>query len=253
MSTAYSQGLSGLQNFLINGVSRTLNFQTFNNKGWVEILILADVPYGLQTTTAFYDQPGADYLLKEANVVNGGLDYTSDHSFVSLGSGFSATDILFTSKSSRASSSIVATGYNENSALPLVASSDLYSNLGGQVSVVTGALTDYFTANGPGFSSFYTQAQGPNQYAASWSKASYEFGILLHSRGGGPQTDHWMVASGQSGATSTYHPNIGFRGTTSGSSYSGKHVGSWADSTVTKSGTAGMSSTNVFSVWVTNM
>jgi hypothetical protein len=256
ISLAYSQGLSGIQDLVINGVTRPLNFQTYNNKGWVEVMFLADVADGLQTTTAFYNQPGTDYLLKEANVVNGGLDYTSDHSFVALGSGFSGTDILFTSKSSKTSSSIVATGYNENAALPLVASSNLISNLGSNgINAVKDRLTGYFTGSTVGFSSLYGNASNPstNEYSASWDKGGLDFGILLHSRGGAPQTDHWMIASGQTSAPSTYSPNIGFRGTSSSDSYYGKNVGSWTSSTLHKATASEIRSTNVFSVWITDM
>jgi hypothetical protein len=256
ISTAYSQGVSGIQDIVIDGVTRTLNFQTYNNKGWVEVMFLANVADGLQTTTAFYNQPASDYLLKEANVVNGGLDYTSEHSFVALGSGFSGTDILFTSKSSKTSSSITSTGYSENLSLPLVASSDLHSYIGSsEINAVKSRLTGYFTGSTVGFSSFNNATSDPSthQFSTSWSKGGFEFGILLHSRGGTPQTDHWMIASGASGATSTYSPNIGFRGTSSSDSYYGKNVGSWSDGTTHKATASRISSTNVFSVWITDM
>ena len=116
------------------------------------------------------------------------------------------------------------------------------------------AYLGYFTGTRYGFSC--EPVSGYNQitaFDAAWNKSGLIFGSYLHSRNGSPQTDHWMIASGQHNLTSTYHPNIGFRGVGPNSSYAGKHVGSWSSSTSSKSSTYEMSNSNVMSIWITDM
>lgn len=255
ISEHYAAGSAdGIQT--INFATQTLdmNFVTYDNKGWVEVMFAGDVAFGVHQSTNFYDTINSEYYLKDEGLTNGVLDYTAAISKIMLDGELTPTDIAFTSKSSRSEATITATGYNETGALPLIGSSDLY---GTHASACLSRLLSYFTGGSAGFSAFPTiSSQSGNEYNAWWTSGSntnLKFSLVLHSRGNSVQTDHWMVASGSSNSGSTYHPNIGFRGISAGDSFAGKHVGSWVDSTSTKSSSALMDDANVFSVWLTDM
>lgn len=255
ISEHYAAGSAdGIQT--INFATQTLdmNFVSYDNKGWVEVMFLGDVPYGHHQNANFYNTVGSDYRLVSENLSSGVLNYSSNHGKIMLGNEISATDIAFTSKSSRSEATITATGYNETGALPLIGSSALYGN---HASACLSRMLSYFTGGSAGFSAFTTvSTQTANEYNAWWTSGSdttLKFGLVLHSRGNNPQTDHWMIADGQSDTGSTYHPNIGFRASDISGSYAGKHVGSWVSSTGTKSSSALMDNANVFSVWLTDM
>ena len=244
----------GLQTIVFdNSSEKEFNFTTYNNKGWIEIMFCANVPYGYDDTSGFYSTSGSNYRFNSFQDSSGVLNYTNAGSQVALaGPVLNTTDILFTSKSSKSLAQISpATGENESSILPLQASADL---TGPQASTVKNAYLNYFRGTGDGFHHDGTGGS-TNYYHAYWQKSPspFTFSGLLHSRSGSGQLDHWMIADGQSQSPSTYYANIGFRGDTSGSSFASKNVGSWTDTSTPKSTDALMADDNVFSVWVTDM
>jgi len=255
ISQHYADGSAdGIQTVQFATQTLDMNFVSYNNKGWVEVMFCGDVPYGTQVSTNFYNLVNGEYYLKDEGLSGGVLDYTNDISKIMLDGEMTPTDIAITSKSSRSEATITATGYNEKSALPLIGSSNLY---GTHSSQCLSRLLNYFIGGAAGFSAFPTVAtQTANEYNAWWvsgTDSTLKFSLVLHSRGNTPQTDHWMIADGQTNSGSTYHPNIGFRATSSSGSYSGKNVGSWTDSQQAKSSDALMDNANVFSVWLTDM
>ena len=244
----------GIQTITFATQTLDMNFVSYDNKGWVEVMFCGDVPYGTQESTNFYNLVNGEYYLKDEGLSGGILDYTNDISKIMLDGEMTPTDIAITSKSYRSEATITATGYNETGALPLIGSSDLYGN---HSSACLTRMLSYFTGGSAGFSAFSTlTSQQSNEFNAWWTSGNdptLKFALVLHSRGNTAQTDHWMIADGQSNTGSTYHPNIGFRGSTSGSSYAGKHVGSWVSSINPRSPSALMDNANVFSVWLTDM
>ena len=254
ISQHYADGSAdGIQTVQFATQTLDMNFVSYNNKGWVEVMFCGNVPYGTQESTNFYNYTNGEYYLKDEGLSGGVLDYTADISKIMLDGEMTPTDIAITSKSYRSEATITSTGYNETGALPLIGSSDLYGN---HASACLSRMLSYFTGGSAGFSAFTTiSSQSANEYHAYWrsGNTTVQFGIVLHSRGGNPQTDHWMIASGLDNSGSTYHPNIGFRGATVNSSYIGKNVGSWASTQNAKSSAALMDDANVFSVWLTDM
>jgi hypothetical protein len=268
----YADGTSaGLQTVNFNGTDYYLNYATHASKGWVEILFLANIGhghhlrddqgnyFGLNNTgnPLFFQQVGSEYFLVSENTTLGGtaLDYTADFAQIMLGNDITPTDLAITSKSSKTLANITATGQNEASAYPLVANSDLS---GSEVSIGKPALLNYFNGTGGGVSGFYNGGSSPGNTASKnyemyWSKSSFDFAIVLHNRGGSPQTDHWMLASGQSQSGSTYFPNAGLRGYP-GYAYQGYFVGSWGNNGVSgHSSQYNISNSNVLSIWLTDM
>ena len=248
----------GLQNVVMdNGTTKSMNFDRYNSKGWVEIVFMANVPYGYHQSADFYSGSGP-YKFNTKNETGGSgsagrLDYTEDGSQIALGTLLATTDLLVTSKSSASLAQISpATGFNQSSILPLQASADI---LGTQAATVKTAYLNYFRVTRDGFSHGYNQPSSTNNFNAYWQKSPSPFGFagLLHHRGGSSQLDHWMFADGQSQTPSTYHPNIGFRGDSESAPYSGKNVGSWTSDTGTKGSDCLMDASNVFSIWVTDM
>jgi len=260
----------GLQTVNFNGTDYYLNYATHAGKGWVEILFLANIGYGhhlrddqgnyfnLNNTgnPLFFQQVGSEYFLVSENTTLGGtaLDYTADFAQIMLGNDITPTDLAITSKSSKTLASITATGQNQNNALPLRANADL---AGSEVSNGKPALFNYIKGTGGGVSGFYNSGSpynSPNKhYEMYWDKGNLNFAIVLHNRSGGPQTDHWMWASGENQATSTYFPNIGLRGYP-GYSWQGYYVGSWNSSGSTAHGSQyNISNSNVLSIWLTDM
>lgn len=248
---------NGKQNISINGTTYSLNYASFANKGWVEILFHANVADGHHQRSGFYSlRSNGTYRIVSENTLNSNteLDYTADYAQIMLGTNFNATEMVVTSKSDKTLAQISpATGQNQNSALPLNTANDL---AGSQVSTGKPYLLDFFLGNGSGVSGFYqaTNTSTTNKhFDMYWDKANFQFAIVLFNRDGSPQLDHWFLASSQTQSNSTYYGNIGYRGT-SGASWLSRNVGAW-DST----GGNGISSqylitnSNVLSVWLTDM
>ena len=247
---------SGIQNINIGGVTHRLNYDTFDNKGWVEVMFHADVAYGHHLRTQFYYQSGSTYKMSSENTLNSNteLDYTQGYAQVMLGTSFNATDMVVTSKTNKSLAQISpATGQNQNSALPLSTANDL---AGSQVSTGKSYLLDFFLGNGSGVSGFYnsgTYSTGTKHFQMYWDKAGFQFNIVLFNRDGSPETDHWHIASSQSQAGSTYFANIGYRSGPS-SSWSSKYVGAWDSTGGNGISTAyEISNSNVLSLWLTDM
>ena len=274
----YTAGTSaGLQDVNFNGNTYNLNYATYANKGWVEILFHANVSPGHHLrddqgqhiglngtgTPLFYqgiaNSSGVtEYYNITENTISGGtaLNYSADFAQIMLGNDITVTDIAITSKSSKTLANIYATGQNQSSAYPLIANSDL---AGADVAYGKPALFNFFTGTGGGVSGFYYSGASQSghfsnkHYEMYWSKVSLDFAIVLFNRGGAPQTDHWHIASGQHQSTSTYFPNVGYRGHP-GYSFEGEYVGSWNDSGSTAhSATYDISNSNVLSIWLTDM
>lgn len=248
---------NGKQNININNTTYSLNYASFDNKGWVEVLFHASVADGHHQRSGFYQQQSnGTYKMLSENTLNSNteLDYTADYAQIMLGTNFSATDMVVTSKSNKSLSQISpATGQNQNSALPLDTANDL---AGSQVSTGKSYLLDFFLGNGSGVSGFYSAANtstSSKHFDMYWDKANFQFAIVLFNRDGSPQLDHWFLASSQTQSNSTYYGNIGYRGTT-GASWLSRNVGAW-DSTASIgiSSQYEISTSNVLSVWLTDM
>tara|TARA_B100001093_G_C26777829_1_gene993210 strand:+ start:115 stop:1023 length:909 start_codon:yes stop_codon:yes gene_type:complete len=233
-----------------------VRYAKYNSKGWIEVFISVVSDGG--GDERFTYQSGSDYWLTSANLSNNGINYsTSTVSCIALGSQFNATDVAITSKSSRSANGVAATGANQNSALPLVASNDLS---GSQKSTVITKLGDYFCGESEGFSSGVISGQN---YNVGWYKDSKYYLILLNNRNSSPQTDHWMIADGVSNTGGTYQANIGYRGgsastRSSPSSYHSAYVGAWEDwavdaPTSIRDSQYDIDTGNVLSIWLTNM
>jgi hypothetical protein len=238
------------------GSAFPVRYAKYNSKGWIEVFISVVSDGG--GDERFTTQSGSDYWLTHTDRSNNGINYTTSAvSCIALGSNFNPTDVAITSKSSRSANGVAATGANQNSALPLVASNDLS---GSQKSTVITKLGDYFCGESPGFSSGVT---GGGNYNVGWYKDNQYYMILLNNRSGSPQTDHWMIADGQSNSGSTYQANIGYRGgsastRSSPSSYHSAYVGAWEDwpyagTTTPRNSQYDIDTGNVLSIWLTNM
>tara|TARA_B100000427_G_scaffold328491_1_gene341713 strand:- start:997 stop:1905 length:909 start_codon:yes stop_codon:yes gene_type:complete len=252
----------GIQTVVMNDGSSTrrLNFTRWSSKGWVEIMFLADVPYGYHQTSNFYTNYDGGYGLGSKNTSGSGntlgLDYSQIGSQLMLGNNITTTDLLFTSKSSASLAQISpATGENQNSALPLRLSASI-GGAGTQQSASKTAMLAYFRGTRRGFTFYQTAGTNADTFSGYWDKGGLSFGSLLHNRDGGAQLDHWFIASGVTNSGGTYYANIGFRGSTGGTNpppYDSKFVGSWASTETAKPNTYLMDASNVFSVWVTDM
>ena len=269
----YAAGTTaGLQEVLFNGNTYTLNYATHASKGWVEILFHANVSpghhlrddqgnyfnYNNTGNPLFFQQIGSEYFLISENTTLGGtaLDYTANFSQLMIGNDITPTDLVVTSKSNKSLAQISpATGENQNSALPLRANYDL---AGSEVTQGKADLFEFFKGTGGGVSGFYNSnqsfgTQSQKHYEMYWNKAGYGFAIVLFNRSGGPQTDHWMIASGDSLVGSTYYANIGYRGYP-GASWESRYVGSWYPNASTPhSSQYYIATDNVLSVWLTDM
>lgn len=264
IGAAYTAGKAdGTYNFQVTGVNNdqpfSARYASYNNKGWIEILFceVADRshPFG-GTSGANYNANEAweatsnsgwdntkshviGYMKSHRNTVAtmgpnataaGGLDYTASSAFMMLGPNINATDILFTTKSSKTANGVAATGANQNSEYPAVASTGI-SN----ASVRT-QLIDYFTGNGRGFQAY-----------SGWDNKPANLGIVLTSRDNTSRdATHWMPVTGRA-SSSTYFANYGFR---DDGNYPSWNVGNWEDTTTQK--TYQISSTNVMSIWITD-
>ena len=248
-----TNGLHYFQNSGVNsGTAFQLRYASYDNRGWVETF------YSLDGTTStpwdhFLNYAGSSVrpTLTNFNLSNGGLDYTSiSGAVVLLGTGFNIVDVAITSKSSKTGDGVAATGQNQQSALPLIASNDL---AGTQASQCREALANFFEGSGTGFSVGAGPGGYAEDYAAYWSKSgsnpSGPFEIHLGFREGNKTTTEFHLADGYTSSGGTYAPNIGWR--VASQSYGGAYVGSWSSSTSGKSGYA-IGSGNVLSVWLSD-
>jgi hypothetical protein len=264
IAEAYTDGASdGVYQFEITGVNNgqpfNARYASYNNKGWIEILFseVADRSHVHGGTSgANYDTNerwtsssnsgwdnlqsyALEYMKSHRNTVatmgpnataQGGLDYTASSSFMMLGPNINATDVIFTTKNSKTANGIAPTGGNQNSQYPLIASTGTNS------STLTTKFANYFTGNGP---AFYDQP--------GWQGKSPALAIALGTRDGSSfSTDHWMIATGDTGS-STYRANYGYR---DNSSYASYDVGNWESGNVVHPNQ--ISSTNVMSIWITD-
>ena len=261
ISERYAAGTpAGIVDIEMNDCSiKSMNYASYNSQGWVEVMCYGNVPYGVQ-----YNVPGwasgsapSGYTLTSYRDSSGELNYSASGGYVGshivTGSLLTTTDLVVTSKSATSLSQISpASGENEASVLPLRLNADIK---GPQAAAIKTAYLQYFRGTRLGFSHHYNGPEGTNEFNGSWQKSPspYNFAGLFHARGGTVQLDHWCFADGQADTPSTYSPNIGFRGTTEGSAFSGKNVGSWSSTDPVKPSQYKMAADNVFSVWVTDM
>tara|TARA_X000000368_G_scaffold330954_1_gene268054 strand:- start:274 stop:1173 length:900 start_codon:yes stop_codon:yes gene_type:complete len=250
---------SGIQTVVMNDGSstRSLNFTRWSDKGWVEIMFAGNVPYGWHNSTGFYQSYDGGYGLNTFNESGSGntmgLNYSQAGSQLMLGNNITTTDIVFTTKSSKSLAQInPPTGENQNSAYPLRMSASI-GGAGTQQSASKTAMLQYFRGTRKGFTFYQTAGTNSDTFSGYWDKGGLSFGMLLHSRDGSAQLDHWYVASGNTNSGGTYYANIGFRGTTGGGSYDSKYTGAWYDHTSVTDSAYLMANDNVFSVWVTDM
>jgi len=241
---------NGIYTVTIAGLGdRRLRYASYNNKGWVEVLCSSNnssttpIDNWVGNTNAGWNSSlgdGTRYFLKNYNLNNGlALNYSGSSSVILLGSGFNATDIAITSKSSMTANGVTATGQNQLSALPLT----LADLSGSNVATVSTLLLNYFKGTGSGFHSV-------DEYSTGWVKAGQgTFDISLYYREGSPNTDEWHIADGTSAISTTYYSNIGYRT----GAYPARNVGSWSSGTGAKNSIYQISSTNVLSIWLTDM
>ena len=258
ISNAYAANAqNGMHYFQKSGLNSDLPFQLryaeYDNRGWVETFYSID---GTQSTPwdHFLNYAGANIrpTLIDFNLSNGGLDYTSiSGSVVTLGTGFNIVDVAITSKSDKTGNGLVATGENQQSALPLIASDDL---AGTEAAQCREALAHFFDGSGQGFSVGGQTGSSVNEdYAAYWSKSgngvSGPFEIHLGVREGSKTTTEFHLADGNTTPGATYSPNIGWRvdGT-----HGGSKVGSWSNGTAEKDQQYNIDGGNVLSVWLSD-
>ena len=249
-----TNGLHYFQNSGVNsGTAFQLRYASYDNRGWVETF------YSLDGTTStpwdhFLNYAGSSVrpTLTNFNLSNGGLDYTSiSGAVVLLGTGFNIVDVAITSKSSKTGNGVAATGANQQSALPLIASNDL---AGTQAAQCRQALADFMEGSGTGFSvGGQTGGVVNEDYAAYWSKSGASptgpFEIHLGIREGNKTTTEFHFVDGNTDSGATYTPNIGWR---VDSTHGGANVGSWSHGTSSKSSDYAIDSSNVLSIWLSD-
>ena len=248
-----SNGLHYFQNAGVNsGTAFQLRFASYDNRGWVETF------YSLDTTKTtpwdhFLSYGGANRpTLTNFNLSNGGLDYTSiSGAVVLLGTGFNIVDVAITSKSSKTGNGVAATGANQESALPLIASDDL---AGTEAAQARQRLADFFEGSATGFSiGGQTSGVVNEDYAAYWSKSGATptgpFELHLGYREGVKSTTEFHLVDGNTSPGATYSPNIGWR---DDGTHGGSKVGSWSTGTAEKDAAYNIDSENVLSVWLSD-
>ena len=256
IATAYAAGVSNglhyFQNANVNsGTAFQLRYATYDSRGWVEMLYSQDNDRGTPWDHWLDYQGGVRPYLVNYNLSNGGLNYSSGNSSViKLHTDFNIVDVAFTSKSARGNNGVTATGQNEGSILPLVASDDL---AGTQSSQARQAIANFFEGLGSGIS-FGGSASLPEDYAAYWSKSgggtSGPFEMHLGYREGSKSITEFHIADGNTDVGATHAPNIGYRDVVD--SYGGANVGSWSNSTGAKNTGYEMDSGNVLSIWISD-
>jgi len=264
-----------------------VRYKPYGGKGWVNTFISRlpnpadDDNWAFSSSAGWNNQKGngSKYWLKTVNLGTNSLvvgNSTGGGSILLLGPNWGATDFMCTSVNTNTEANLVAdvSGNNSGGALPLIASQDISDGSGNfsasVVSTVKDRIFDYFTGDGAGFN-FHavSTANGTNdEYNACWNKAgpngNEKFAMLMHNRGG-PQNDHWYIASSSpsQSLSSTYQANIGYRGSTNSGiwgSYDSANIGSWAANNSNGAPDANfayapqrISASNAISVWLSNM
>lgn len=262
-----------------------VRYKPYGGKGWVNTFISSmsdpqdDDNWAFSTNAGWDNQQGNgnSYWLKTVNLGTNSLVVgyeTSGASTLLLGPNWGATDWMCTSVNTNSEANLVATvsGNNDGGALPLVMSSDLQSFSGeSELNRAKGFILQYFTGTGSGFD-FYDGASGfgGRNADATWYKAGpngqQSFPMLIHYRQG-PQTDHWMIAasSPNGSSSSTYHANIGYRGSSGNTnpwtgSWASANIGSWnaygeagAPSEFFAGSPSRIGTSNAISIWLSNM
>ena len=262
-----------------------VRYKPYGGKGWINTLITkagdpADDDQWAWTTNAGWNNTNptsadGSYWLKTANLDGNGLvvGNRSSASVILLGPTWGATDFMCTSVNTNTTSNLVAdvSGNNSGGALPLVASTDLRNpdgNIDSDTNTALGYLLGYFTGTQSGFDFHPGSTTSGRTVRACWYKSGpngqEEFAMVLHHRGG-PQTDHWYVAASTpvGAQTSTYHANIGYRGSTSTGtwvSWDSANIGSWAQYSASgapdlnfETAPQRISASNAISIWLSNM
>ena len=250
-------------NFM-SGNPFTVRYGTYASKGWIEVMYSSDgvpsTPWAswLATSSAGWDgnQASSYYYLTKRNagghgnsLADGGIFYdngTNKNGVMLLGPSFAATDVAITSKSSASANGVAASGANEGSNYPIIASSDLGNS---DAATVTAQLALYFLGARAGFDSGTGEPSA--DYNANWTKGSRSFSIFLAKRAGSANTTEWHLADGNNTSASTYAPNMGYRNA-SGQVYHGGNVGSWSNNSVAKASTYAIDSSNVLSIWLSD-
>ena len=254
-SASATNGMHYFQNSGVNsGNAFQLRYASYDGRGWVETFYSLD---SAQNTPwdhfLSYVNGAARPTLQDFNLLNGGLEYASvSGSVVKIGAGFGIVDVAITSKSSRTGDGVTATGENQQSSLPLIASADL---AGSQSADCRQALANFFAGTGTGFSVGGNVGGSPvEDYAAYWSKSGANptgpFEIHLGFREGSQSTTEFHIADGNNSPGSTYAPNIGWRSSNAG--YGGAVVGSWSSNTGAKDSTYNIGTNNVLSIWLSD-
>ena len=249
-----TNGMHYFQNAGVNsGTAFQLRYASYDNRGWVETFVSAEGALGTPWNRFLSYVGGASRpTLIDYNLSNGGLDYTSVGAVVTLGTGFNIVDVAITSKSSKTGNGVAATGANQQSALPLIASDDL---AGTEAAQARQRLADFFEGSATGFSiGGYVGSSPVEDYAAYWSKSGSDptgpFEIHLGFREGSKTTEEFHLADGNNSPGSTYAPNIGWRNTDQ--TYQGASVGSWTSNSAHKAEAYDIDSGNVLSVWLSD-
>ena len=248
-----TNGLHYFQNSGVNsGTAFQLRYASYDNRGWVETFISTDSVISTPWDHFLNYNGGNRPSLTNYNLSNGGLDYSSIGAVVLLGTGFNIVDVAITSKSSKAANGVAATGANQESALPLIASDDL---AGTDAAQARQRLADFFEGSATGFSIGGSVGGSPvEDYAAYWSKSGSNptgpFEIHLGYREGTKTTEEFHLVDGNTSPGSTYSPNIGWRDTTQ--TYKGASVGSWSSDSSHKAEAYDIDSGNVLSVWLSD-
>ena len=249
-----TNGLHYFQNSGVNsGNAFQLRYASYDNRGWVETFYSLD---GTQSTPwdhfLNYVNGASRPTLINFNLSNGGLDYTSiSGSVITLGTGFNIVDVAITSKSSKTGNGVAATGQNQQSALPLIASDDL---AGTEAAQARQRLADFFEGSATGFSiGGMVGGSAVEDYAAYWSKSGASptgpFEMHLGIREGSKTTTEFHFVDGNTSSGATYTPYVGWRDE---STHGGANVGSWSHGTTTKSSDYEIDSSNVLSIWLSD-
>lgn len=263
IANAYSAGAAnGMHYFQNSGINSGIMFQlryaSYDSRGWVETFYSQDSTQSTPWDHFLTYVGGASRpTLTDYNLTSGALNYSNGSgndigAVLTLGSGFNIVDVAITSKSARGNNGVAATGQNQQSALPLIASSDL---AGAEAAQVRQRLADFFEGTATGFSiGGQTGGSANEDYAAYWSKSGANptgpFEIHLGYREGTKSTDEFHFADGNNSSGSTFAPNIGWR--SGGQSYSQSNVGSWSSDQNGKNSNYTIDSGNVLSVWLSD-
>ena len=257
IANAYSVGATnGLHYFQNSGVNSGTAFQlryaSYDSRGWVETFYSLDSSNTTPWDHFLNYNGGNRPSLTNFNLSNGGLDYTSiSGAVILLGTGFNIVDVAITSKSSKTGNGVAATGANQESALPLIASDDL---AGTEAAQCRQRLADFMEGSATGFSvGGQTGGQVNEDYAAYWSKSGSNptgpFEIHLGYREGSKTTSEFHFVDGNKDPGATYSPNVGWR---DDGTHGGANVGSWSHGTSTKSSDYTIDSSNVLSIWLSD-